>query len=416
MSLLTTAIQELKPLETQPDVKELLIVLSYLELGDIDTDIIGELRSKLTSMLNVPNNNEIKHNEISLADIIYNTLLTLATLVPVNNMVSDKIVDPISLDEIDPEDLLVCASGYHFDINALAHWLRTGGYTNPLTRETFNLREQIRINHLCATKGINLLPAPKNIRAPAATYADLERVAREGTIDGFRILYEQLDRVEYLFALPRAFKTALNNGNLVLAQWIYARTQNDINLHHTLLMIHDRVDDGLIGRAAEDGHLATIQWYCEKLDEEGLSADFNFNSLAAGALRGAQRYRGTLEMIEFLFPKLATEADRQQVLRSEGTGALNPYYHIWLYDQYPELDRANVLASPIATHLNLSGRYGENLQRFQAALLARNANAPTQTTIRYSVPTQESQSTSENQRNGQNSNNNPTDSNNNPLI
>lgn len=175
MKSFTEYLHELHALPS-PITKDLAQRLFELQLKSFEDDQFIGLRRELNALLNTT-------SEVALTDTIYNCLVALAALKPNNEIDpgTNRPLCPLSLCEIAPENLFVSVeTSTHFDINLLAQAIvRKGSFLDPMRNINFSLRDQRRIQELCAAKNLVLpanlalppRPAPAPVSRPALIMA-----------------------------------------------------------------------------------------------------------------------------------------------------------------------------------------------------------------------------------------------------
>jgi len=130
---LATAIEQLNTFSKVPGIASLIEELNkFVNTENPDADRVEELRNPLLTLLNFPFTEQLRSNNMSLADAVYLILLEFAERHPKN------IEDPISLEPIADENRVCISTGEVFDLKLLIefHNQRPPRHTPFCDRET----------------------------------------------------------------------------------------------------------------------------------------------------------------------------------------------------------------------------------------------------------------------------------------
>lgn len=114
------AVEALSTFSKQPGISEIISVFCFLEIDEAAEDkTVDELRAKLQVILQKPENNNFKHDGLTLCDAAHQALLALALYRPINpgNLIDGAVISD--------EDHIVTADGYQFNIEELINWHNT---------------------------------------------------------------------------------------------------------------------------------------------------------------------------------------------------------------------------------------------------------------------------------------------------
>jgi len=196
------AIKQLEKFSEREDISAILKILYELESSSgVEDEIIESLRRQLNAILIDKNSDDVTKGDLSLSDASYNALLALAEFSPINAN------DPITLDEIDKDNLVVVSTGHQFDIVELIKYHNTRYYRgsslgessdskwllNPITNAKFSSRDVAHIQSVSEQKGI-LIQHLKIERQPVAEHAAAHGLFQQQGISG--IQREAINRLQ----------------------------------------------------------------------------------------------------------------------------------------------------------------------------------------------------------------------------
>lgn len=164
MPSITDTIKELTKFSKHENVSMILKDLAALQAKEIQgkdlLNTVNSLRKRLKVIESDTNSSRITNDGLFLADAAYNALLALAENSPRNKPSDDtkEPLDPINRDTIKKNDRVFMSTGYVFDINYLAKWIKTANkYIDPVTGQAISERDQITIQTECSNRKIDLL-------------------------------------------------------------------------------------------------------------------------------------------------------------------------------------------------------------------------------------------------------------------
>jgi len=81
---------------------------------------------------------------LSLVDVTYHALISLAHFSPRNNREDDQFIDLISLMPLNPDGFIAFSSGYLYDLDSILGW-HVIEITDPATRQNFSIQDRAQL-------------------------------------------------------------------------------------------------------------------------------------------------------------------------------------------------------------------------------------------------------------------------------
>jgi hypothetical protein len=222
-------IHQLMPFTSQPQIASNTVGLLKLYTNDLERikpeeKLVEMLRDQISSWLNFELCNYIIPHDFSLMDTLYDALLWLTKLAPMNNITTDTklCIDPITQCEIEEENNVVSSVGHQFDIVSLIGYHNSRDYRgsalqeasdekyllNPVSNLPFPLRDVVYIAYEANKKNIEIL-------ALKCTPSELLTLAKTGPRVVWMILQTP---VLYSRFFNEEFATPINKCLVTLAR------------------------------------------------------------------------------------------------------------------------------------------------------------------------------------------------------